>query len=186
MQGNIAKGGEFPELRTWLLARLLWNPNINYNNAIDYFLNHYYGKAGPHIKEYISLTTSSMLKSDIPLTVHDSVSKHFAGFLASNFLAQYNQIFDNAENAVKDNPDQLDRVRATRLSLIYATLETSKAPTAKNKTNVNTLSYAGNKSKQDLLEEFVQICKKNKIVILSKDTPTVDSYQADFMKSMKQ
>ena len=185
IQGNIAEGGDMSELRAWLLARLLWNPNINYDNTMDYFLNHYYGKAGPFIKEYISLSTSSLLKSGIPLTVHDSVSKHSTGFLSSNSLAQYNQIFDNAEKAVKDNPGQLDRVKTARLSLMYATLETNKALTAKNKSNVSALSSADNKSMQDLLEEFVQICKKHNIVVLSKDTPTVESYQADFSKHVK-
>src|SRR6266542_4409198 len=186
MQGNISKGGEFSELRAWLLARLLWNPNINYDDATDYFLNYYYGNAGTYIKEYLSLTTSSLLKSGIPLTVHDSVSKHFTGFLAPNFLAQYNQIFDNAENAVKNNPDQLDRVKTARLSLMYAMLEASKASSAKNKKNVNALSYTGNKSTQDLLEEFVQICKKHGIVKLSEGAATVDSYQANFMNNIKQ
>lgn len=185
MQGRITKGGEFSELRAWLLARLLWNPGINYDDAMDYFLNHYYGKAGAYIKKYISLTTASLLKSGIPLTVHDSVSKHSAGFLAPRSLAQYNQIFDSAERAVNNNAIQLDRVKTARLSLMYAMLETYKASTAKNKSNVNTISYPTNKNPQDLLEEFVQLCKKYNIVKLSKDAPTVDSYQADFIKHIK-
>jgi len=185
MQGRISKDGELSELRAWLLARLLWNPNINYDDVMDYFLNHYYGKASPYIKKYISLTTASLLKSGIPLTVYDSVSKHSAGFLAPSSLAQYNQIFDSAERAVSNNAIQLDRVKIARLSLMYAMLETYKASTAKNKINVNAISYTTNKSPQDLLEEFVQICKKHNIEKLSKDAPTVDSYQADFIKHIK-
>jgi hypothetical protein len=185
MQGRISKGGELSELRAWLLARLLWNPSINYDDAMNYFLNHYYGKAGPYIKEYISSTTASLLKSGIPLTVYDSVSKHSAGFLAPSSLAQYNQIFDNAEKAVNDNAILLDRVKIARLSLMYAMLETYKAVTAKNRSNVNAISYTNNKSPQDLLDEFVQLCKKYNIVKLSKDAPTVDSYQANFIKQIK-
>ena len=37
MQGNIAKGGELPELRAYLLSRLLWNPNIRFDDVMDYF-----------------------------------------------------------------------------------------------------------------------------------------------------
>ena len=58
-----------------------------------------------------------------------------------------------------------------------ALIETMFSLAADGKTN--------RKGMQDLLEEFVQICKKHNIVVLSKDTPTVESYQADFSKHVK-
>ena len=138
------------------------------------------------MNEYISLSTSSLLNSGIPLTVHDSVSKHSPGFLAPNLLARYNQIFDSAEKAVDNNPAQLDHVKTARLSLMYTMLEASKASSAKSKSKVSTLSYASNKNPSDLLTEFVQTCKKHGIVKLSEGAATVDSYQADFINRMKQ
>ena len=183
MQGNISKGGDMPELRAYILARLLWNPNVNYNDILNVFINNYYGKAAPYIKSYLALTQSSLLKSNIPLSVHDSVNDHFAGFLSPKLLNQYNTIFDNAEKAVQNNAGQLNHVKTARLSLMFATLEASKASIQKNK---NSLQSATGNNAQAMLNEFVDICKKNGIVKLSEGTATVDSYSAGFSAALKQ
>jgi len=46
-----ANGGELPELRAWLLARLLWDPRQDDRALIDEFLRGYYGaRAAPYIR----------------------------------------------------------------------------------------------------------------------------------------
>ncbi|HVX26667.1 MAG TPA: DUF4838 domain-containing protein [Parafilimonas sp.] len=184
MQGNIGKGGQLAELRAYILSRLLWNPNVNINDIMNVFLNNYYGKAAPNIKSYLSLSTSSLLKSGIPLSVHDSVSNHFNGFLSPNMLIQYNHIFDNAEQAVQNNPVQLEHVKAARLPVTYATLEAVKASVTKNKNVMNVLRAATNKKMQDVLTEFIQECKKNGIANVSSSV-TVDNYEASLMNYIK-
>ena len=56
-QGNWqTTSGEFPELRAYLLARLLWDPYMSeetYNAYMDEFLYDYYGKGASKIREYI-------------------------------------------------------------------------------------------------------------------------------------
>jgi hypothetical protein len=184
MQGNISEGGEFPELRAWLLARLLWNPNIDYDNAMDYFLNHYYGNAGPAIKQYIDLTTSALLKSNIPLKAQDHPHKHFKGFLAPGQLIAYNKFFDDAENTEKNKDEQLERVKVARLPLTYAMLESSKMVSIVNKKqNVNaSIGYSSNKNILDLLDYYVSMCKKHGIERMAESSTTVEDYQADFKK----
>ena len=54
--------GEFSELRSYLLAKLLWNPYMSeeeYYGHMDEFINDYYGKGGKKIREYIDLLMSS-------------------------------------------------------------------------------------------------------------------------------
>lgn len=182
MQGNISTGGEFAELRAWLLAQLLWNSNLNYDNAVNYFLNNYYGKAGTYIQKYISLTTSSLLQSKIPLGAQDHPHKHYKGFLAPAQLIAYNKIFDDAEAAVSNNAEQLERVRVARLPLIYAMLEISKMVNIANKKqNVNAaVGYSNNKKITDLLGYFVDMCKKHGIERMAESSTKVDAYQQDF------
>jgi hypothetical protein len=110
------------------------------------------------------------------------VSKHLPGFLAPGFLAQYNQIFDNAENVVKDSPEQLDRVKTAKLSLTYAMLEATKISNSRSATNSGSAGHEGNKNVQRLLSEFVLECKKHNIVKLSEGALTVNSYEANFSK----
>ena len=52
-QGNREVGGEWAELRTWMIAQLLWNPNEDTDELIDEFLTGYYGAAAPHLRAYI-------------------------------------------------------------------------------------------------------------------------------------
>ena len=48
--GNIS---EFYELRQYLIAKLLWNPDADVNALMDDFLDGYYGPAANYIREYI-------------------------------------------------------------------------------------------------------------------------------------
>ncbi len=60
-QGNVhSRSGELGELRAYLLARLLWNPDMTeeeYNDRMNAFLADYYGAGWTHIRAYIDLTT---------------------------------------------------------------------------------------------------------------------------------
>lgn len=62
-QGNISKGGEFCELRPYLVARLLWNPDVDIRAELADFLSGYYEEAGPHIAAYIDLMHDELEKS---------------------------------------------------------------------------------------------------------------------------
>ena len=49
------RGGEFSELRAYLISKLLWNPDCNVENVIDDFMYGYYGRAGKYIRQYFDL-----------------------------------------------------------------------------------------------------------------------------------
>lgn len=51
-----AQWGEFSELRQWLIARLLWNPNQNVDKLIREFCNAYYGAASKDVLRYLYLS----------------------------------------------------------------------------------------------------------------------------------
>lgn len=56
MQGaGEAGGGELGELRAWIIARLLWNPNQDVWKLVDEFLPAVYGVAAPHVRQYLDL-----------------------------------------------------------------------------------------------------------------------------------
>ena len=60
-QGNSQGwSGEFGELRSYLLAKLMWNPYMSeeeYNTHINEFLEAYYGEGWEYIRQYIDKTT---------------------------------------------------------------------------------------------------------------------------------
>ncbi|HOL93913.1 MAG TPA: DUF4838 domain-containing protein [bacterium] len=109
-----SRGGEFAELRAYLLAKLLWNPDCNVPDVIDDFLHGYYGRSGQYIRAYFDLLHNQVtperhihlgLRPDDPLFTED-------------FIQAADEIFDRAET-VADNTDILRRVEMARLPLMY-------------------------------------------------------------------
>ena len=52
---HTAFGTEFAELKAYVIAKLLWDPDLDLNRLIDEFLHLYYGNSADSIKAYIQL-----------------------------------------------------------------------------------------------------------------------------------
>jgi hypothetical protein len=110
--------GDFVRLKAWLIAHLLWNPELDDKQLRQQFIYGYYGKAGPYIDKYLDLLTSSFLKRDIRLTSSGAQLSYMS-------LAQMNEatgLFDKAEAAVANDPVVLHRVRRERVPLDHVWL----------------------------------------------------------------
>lgn len=127
-----SRGGDFAEMRTYLVAKLMWNPELNMDSLMIHFLNGYYGAAGPHLYKYIQLMEGALLGSGLRLWIYDSPVSHKAGMLNTELIRRYNQLFDAAEKAVVNDEILLKRTRRTRLPLQYAELEIARAETGKD------------------------------------------------------
>ena len=125
-QVNGSKGGDFSELRAYLLSKLMWDPYQDMETLMTTFLNGYYGKAGPYINNYLKMLEGGLLASGKELWIYDSAITHKDGMLNPHLIKKYNEIFDNAEAAVADDPVKLDRVRMSRLSLMFSELEIAR------------------------------------------------------------
>ena len=78
-QGNYQSlSGEFGELRGYLLAKLLWNPDMTeaeYDALMDEFLRDYYGAGWKYIREYIDVTSKKAAERH--LFIYDTPNKIF-------------------------------------------------------------------------------------------------------------
>lgn len=66
---------DFPELRSYIMAKILWNPYMTeeeYWGYIDEFLRDYYGRGWKYIREYIDL--GQKLVEDKHFGIHDKFS----------------------------------------------------------------------------------------------------------------
>ncbi len=127
-QGNYSPGGggEFNELRAWVLAKMMWNPDRNFWALVDDFLRGYYGKAAPHLRRYIDLMHQPVREGKTE-TADRRAHVHIfdpptAPYLRSELLEQAQRIFDSAERAVRNEPDVLARVQHARLWVEYTQL----------------------------------------------------------------
>ncbi len=121
-QANREIGGEFAELRGYLLAKLMWDPNDNVSARMDDFLDGYYGPAGRPIRRYIDLMHDALEKSGADLKIFGHPRDHRDGYLSSDLIAEYDRLFDEAERLVAGDATLASRVQAARMPLRYAKL----------------------------------------------------------------
>ena len=121
-----SKGGDFSELRSYVVAKLLWNVNCNVDSVIQSFLKGYYGEAAPFLYQYLKIQQGALLGSNIPLWIYDTPITHKTGMLNRPLMKRYRQLFDHAEKAVSSDSTFLKRVWQQRLSIQYAELEIAR------------------------------------------------------------
>ena len=112
--------GEFSELRSYLLAKLMWNPmmsEVEYQTHMNEFLEGYYGAGWRHILNYINLLVGL------------SKQRHM-GIYNPPFVIipeeAYRSVYDLAEAcwdaAEREAGDRLEAVKRSRLQWTYLSL----------------------------------------------------------------
>jgi hypothetical protein len=111
-------GGEMAEMRAWVLAQLLWNPKQDDRKLIREFLDGYYGPAAAKpIAEYLDLMSQASKGFNLSC---------FSGLDAPSFkwpyLSEAEKLWQRAEEAAKNDPERLWRVRLSHLPVRYVWL----------------------------------------------------------------
>ena len=122
-EGNYSPGGhgEFAELRAYMLAKILWDPDCDDRKVMDEFLEGYYGKGAPFIRDYIELIHRETSGRGIHVHIFDPPKKLA---LSPQVIAEAERLFDEAERAAEDE-EVLMRVKVARLPIWYVRMETA-------------------------------------------------------------
>jgi hypothetical protein len=115
-----SRGGEFAELRSYLISRLLWNPDCDAEDVINDFIYGFYGRSGKYIRQYFDLLYSR-ITPDTHMHIEDQEYRQLTAhdtLYSGDFLEQSFKIFENAKK-VADNDDILHRVEMASLPLMY-------------------------------------------------------------------
>ena len=122
-QGNSQSiSGEFGELRTYLLAKLMWDPYMSeeeYYRHMDEFLEAYYGEGWEGIRAFIDLTTELAGNEGSCINIYEAPLNSIT---EDEYLAYEEQIqawWDNAEALAGD---RLEYVQRSRLQWRYIQL----------------------------------------------------------------
>ena len=115
------RGGEFAELRAYLISKLLWNPDCNTDNVITDFIYGYYGRSGRYIKQYFDL-----LHNQINTNTHIHLGLSPADpIFTDDFVTASVKLFEEAAK-VADNNEIVNRVEVASLPILY--LKCQRAP----------------------------------------------------------
>jgi hypothetical protein len=119
-QGNAKTNvvGDFAALRTYVMSKLLWNPELDQTQLTNEFLQGYYGEAAPFLKQYLELIDNSYPREKRSLYMYN----RDYSFLTVDVLNRATALFAQAAKAVAANPEQSERVARERFTLDLAWL----------------------------------------------------------------
>ncbi|MFH1264252.1 MAG: DUF4838 domain-containing protein [Planctomycetota bacterium] len=118
---------ELAELGGYVTAKLLWNPDYDEDQAINEFLEGYYGKAAGPIRTYLDALHDRVEKENIHVNIWVPPSHPH---LTDELLVEADKLWQQAEDAVANDPDVLRRVKLSRMSVDYAIVERARAQAA--------------------------------------------------------
>jgi len=177
-QSNTDVGHEFSELKSYLLARLLWNPDIKTDSVITDFMQGYYGAAAPFVRTYLDTLECEIGKTKEWLDIYGPPTAHENTFLSEANIIRYLGFFNQAMAAVKDQPVILLHVRTALLPVQYAAMEIGKnhmfAP--RGWYSVEGKKYVLRDSMVKMLEDFNRTCKDAGVRTLSEGGLTPGNY----------
>jgi hypothetical protein len=121
LQAGIGLGlyQEFQELKMYVFYKLLWNPDLELDELVREFVDHYYGAAAPLVQRYID--------DLMPIEDQDDVSLHLYVGLEGNHITKehvvkWQSLLEEGLEIVKDDAVLKARVSKVLLSLDYAYL----------------------------------------------------------------
>ncbi len=175
---------ELFELRSYLTAKLLWNPDLNSDEIINEFTDGYYEEAGKYVKKYIDLVHAEIQKdNNYFLFLYGDPAQAFNSFLNPELLKQYNTFFDDAEKAVDHKPEVLQRVSTARISTDYAMLEMARNGKSSNFQLLENGEISENTRLR--LNRFKESCKNSNITLMNEMGYTVDEYLNLYKETLK-
>ena len=116
--------GDFAELKSWLLAKWMWNPELPIEPLLKDFFEGYYGKGAPYVRRYFdelhALQIAYSTPSNKPLSIW--VGPHNPA-ISDAFLEKAAELWDAAVVATKDDKATSYNVRMGAFAVDYMRLE---------------------------------------------------------------
>ncbi|MGC6422136.1 MAG: DUF4838 domain-containing protein [Flavobacteriaceae bacterium] len=179
---------ELFELRSYITAQLLWDPDQDFDALLKDFLEGYYKAAAPYVKAYINTIHNALNADDnFFLFLYGDPSQAFDSYLDPSLLEKYAQYFDQAEKAVANDSTLLNRVLTARLGVDFARLEASRknfnARLRLIDSNVTGEKFI-NPSVDSLLASFEQTTNRNSIDLMNEMGYTVSEYLENYRSTI--
>jgi len=167
------------ELRTYLLAKLLWNPSLDVDSLTRDFCLGYYGPSAEPILNFYDTMHSSLVESGKPLSIYGYPTDGAKGYLSPEMMSFYEKMIADAYQLAQGDSTIINRIRYLELSLDYAKLELGMSGC-----NSHYAFLRGEDRNLDpkmvaLADRFVNDCKRFGVGCLVEMGRTPDQYKAD-------
>ena len=116
-------GGEFSEMKSWVLSKLLWNPNLDTKALVAQFINDYYGPAATFIQQYFELC-HALIKDDTVMGIYIDENNPL---YTNEFVVEANNLLTQAREAVAECDEDM-RLRVDMVGLQIDYLRMMRTP----------------------------------------------------------
>ena len=155
-------GGEWAELRAWVLAKLLWNPEQDTQALVSEFIQAYYGKAANDVQKYFDMT-QALVRSDHHFNIYITETN---ALYSDSFVKKGMKPLNKARRKVADDTQLAHRVDKVRMQLLYlhAMRHTRQASSDGTLSELLTLIRQGNYQPGEgyKVERFVENIKERR------------------------
>lgn len=122
-------GAESAEIKSWLIAKLLWNDKADFESLYKEFIDGYYGPAAPDMLEYYNLQRKHALSKSVHAHLYAPPD---GGHLSPELLGKMNASLVKAEAAAASDPLAAEHVRRARLWMTFTQLAAPRLFTPEN------------------------------------------------------
>lgn len=169
------------ELRTYLIAKLLWDPYLDADSLVHDFCSHYYGPAAPWVEQYYRQSCRLVSQSSQRLDIYGYPIDGVGSYLAPDQLPLYRRLFDQAYLAAGSDSAIVRRVRYLELSLDYAELSLSMSHVHSSLSFFDTLdgTILPRPSMVAMADRFLSDCNRFGIRYLHEMGGAVEEFRAE-------
>ncbi|HTL29792.1 MAG TPA: DUF4838 domain-containing protein, partial [Tepidisphaeraceae bacterium] len=120
-QGGYQSCAERDWMRSWVIAKLMWNPTLDQQALVDDFINGYYGKAAPAIAEYDALLVKAGEDHAKELASPPGGIRYPMDivFLSKDFLDRATALMKKAHELAGDDQALQKKVDRAELPILY-------------------------------------------------------------------
>lgn len=162
--------GEFSELKSYIVSKLLWNVNADVNQLKKEFCDAYYQEASSDVLHYISMLeeNANSTKAIVDVWANPTLNKN--DFLSQKNIEEYKKILNKGLAKVKDNPVAYSHVLKEYASIEYAEIEIA----SQDKNRMNEIG--GEKRYKEKLMNLQGNLKQSKVLLLKNGEMPIETY----------
>ena len=171
---QVSVSGEFAELRSYLLAKLLWDPDMTeeqYYAYMDEFMQYYYGAGWTQIKDYMTQMTEHGKKHNPHVGIFDKGEKMFpykndSGKKDTKYSRNMLALWEEALAAAQSDQQKAHVEKSMIQAYYYCTLG------------------GGTTQRKEYLKKVYELCEKYGIEYYKYVIPMPDSSQSGNLNSL--
>ena len=168
-QSNREYEGEFSALRGYLLAKCMWEPNIDEEAVIWEFCEGYYGPAAKAILTYIGEVHNAMEAAGGALSIFGGPLDAKESWMDEAHWNRYNELAEEALAAAASSETFLHRVRTAVMPIWYAGI---------------VLGYGDRQTRLDRISRFAAQARKLGLEKVEEWTITPDMFITDSIAAL--